>query len=409
MKLVKLTAGINLAGFDCVDEDLARQCVNIPLSSQIRCGIFNKVTIIFFIHNVLDMISISNYDIEDINCYHDREKLCVGFIVECNLDSEFGVIYQYNDETYSTECKNGGIYFFLKKKDYVIPQNTLVTFLKNLHNSWKKNFEVTNVCRLDEFENYILTSREEIESYARTSSTKKMEKLMSEGKKFLVAHYDEKNRDLTSRLYYPIINIEHKTIIYYFFTACSYFGPNTVFESYAFKLASKDALQYSRISNNFRKILKYIDSLDLETIISMYGVFDGGYFQCRPGRDDHYHFTKNTLCTSSDPYLNQLVKLGSVVTNYYCCQGRDEDDFSTLNFEETKALRDKIKTKYNSVEHFLYLNTLYLDLINKMNEDIINAEKNLTSFIRKGDESIFALRFSTLAQWKDFISSFNRF
>lgn len=352
---------------------------------------------------------ISEYDIEDKNCYNKSEKLCVGFIVECELDSDFGIIYQYNDESYSTECKNGGLYFFYKQNDFVIPQKTLVSFIKNFRNSWKRNFEVTNVCRLDEFENYILTSSEEIESYNKTSSTKKMRRMMSEGKKFIVVHYDEESRDLTSRLYYPIININQRIINYYFFTACSSFGPRTVFESYSLSLASKYYLQYSHIERNFKRILNYINSLNVESVLDMYSVFYGGYFQSRLGRDDHYLYTRSTLCTSNDPYLCQLTKLSSEVTDYYSSQGRDSDDFSSVNPEETQALRDEIKLKYNPTKHLLYLNKFYAETINRLLEDVNVAKNLLSNFIRKGHEYIFTQKFCSLSQWEDFISSFNRF
>ena len=349
------------------------------------------------------------FDIEEINCYHHKNKLCIGFIVECKFGLDYGIIYQFNDESYSTECKKGALYFFLKEKNIEIPQNTLVSFIKDLHNSWNKLFEVSNVCRLEDFENYILTSSEEIKSYNKTSSTKKMRNLMCAGKKFLVAHYNERQRDLTCRLYYPIINEAHKTIYYYFFTASSFTGPNTVFECYTFILATKDFVEYSHINKNIKQFLGYLDALNSDSVLELYSVYDKGYFQSRPGRDDHYIYTKDKVCSSIDPYLHQLTELGSVVTDYYNCLGRDADDFSSLNIEDTNALRDTIKQKYNSSEHLLFLMSFYLESVNSLKEDINKAIYSLPNFIKKGDEYIFTKSFLNLEQWKEFILSYNKF
>ena len=156
--------------------------------------------------------------------------------------------------------------------------------------------------------------------------------------------------------------------------------------------------------------MNYVDSLDLDTILNFYSVTDGGYFQSRPGRDDHYFFTKNRLCSSQDKYLNQLTKLGSELTDYYSCQGRDDGDFCILNLADTEQLKTEINKKYDKNNHVLFLISELINSIRKSNEILKNALEILSTYsIRKGDEFIFNQSFSSLEQWKDFIASQNEF
>ncbi|WP_303642662.1 hypothetical protein [uncultured Bacteroides sp.] len=46
---------------------------------------------------------------KSINCYHNVEKLCIGFIIECKEGSDYGIIYQYNDEVPYSECKGSAL------------------------------------------------------------------------------------------------------------------------------------------------------------------------------------------------------------------------------------------------------------------------------------------------------------
>lgn len=350
------------------------------------------------------------YTFDEINCYDDSQKLCIGFIIECNKGSDYGILYQYNDEKNHSECNGSAIYFFRKNTDFVISAKTCVTFVKNLSNSWKRNFEVSNVHLLDEYDIYIIQSDDEKKSYYQTSSTKTMEELMTAGKKFIVIVKD--GSDYTGRIYFPTIDEELKLINFYFFTVCFQEEPNTVFESYIYNLVNSEYISYSNINfivEGLNRISNYVQSLDIQNILLAFSVHDAGRFQCRPGRDDHYIYTKYAQCALKDKYLQQLTKLKNEVTGYYNCLGRDEDDFDQINNEDTENLRNEIAQKYNAGEHLIYLLSEFICETETTHKYTQLASKCLTSFIKDGDEILFANKVGSLSKWIDIISTYNKF
>lgn len=186
------------------------------------------------------------YTIEEVNCYHNTTKLCIGYIVECFAEKNYGIIYQYNDENNSSECKIRGLYYFRKEEGMEIPQNTLVSFLKDYSNSWKRIFEVNNVNLLSDYDIYIVSSKEERSAFDANCSTDSMVSMMNSAKKFIVVVKDEEDNHYTCRLYYPIINSKSRTITYYFFTSSFFENPITICDCLAY-VHTNQPLQFSQI------------------------------------------------------------------------------------------------------------------------------------------------------------------
>lgn len=239
-----------------------------------------------------------------------------------------------------------------------------------------------------------------------------MKNMMSYADKFILVYQDENFLD--GKLYFPVINERLKTVQYY---ESDHFGgmnnepePFTVLWRLSFLIANKQYVDYPNsfcIRQKINEIIDYVGSLDIEKIPDLYSVYEGGYFQSRPGRDDHFLYTKNRLCESSDIYLNQLTKIGSEIINYDSCIGRDEADFSNINIEETELIRSEIRNKYDTAEHLIYLISDYLTKIDKIHKDIKKINDLLLKFIKEGDECIFEQGHFTLSQWISFIASFN--
>jgi hypothetical protein len=354
------------------------------------------------------MIDLSNYSIERIYCHDDRVKLCVGVIVECENNHNYGIIYQYNDESYSSEFKRGGLYFFNKDKHLEIPQYTLVSFLKDIQNSFKSNYEVTDVCILSEFINYVLTTSKDKESYYESLSTESMEHLIKNGRKFLVVDYDDEEQYVSSGLYYPVINNDNQRIEYYNFNSSCHSCPESIFNCYCFKIAIEDYMQFANISSRIKQILEYLTPLNLDDILGLYSVLDRGYYQRRVGRDDHFIFEKTKSCSSNDPYLEQLTKLGTIVTDYYSCQGRDDEDFSNINLEETAHLQLEIRDKYNKSEHLLFLINDYLNMFDTLKTNLKHADDLINDLIKRAHDIFHTHQCNNIEQWKDVILKNNR-
>ena len=75
----------------------------------------------------------------------------------------------------------------------------MISFIKDFSKSWKRNFEVSNIELIEDYEVYVITSEEERTAYYNSSSTKVMEKMMESASKFLVVYKDED--DITGQLY----------------------------------------------------------------------------------------------------------------------------------------------------------------------------------------------------------------
>ena len=349
------------------------------------------------------------YIIEEINCYHDIHKLSVGFIVECRANADYGIIYQYNDDKHSSECSKGGIYYFHKDLSLEIVSKTMVTFLKDFSRSWKRNFEVENVSKITEYETYVSISKEEKETSCYSSTTKKIEDMMKNGKKFIAINYDEEKQYLVSKIYFPILDIQTKTICYYFRIQCFCKQPKDIFECYAYNIVNKNFFHFNVINEKINEVLRYVKSLKLDDILKHFNVYGEGYYHSRPGGDDYYTYSKNRICSASDPYLTQLTELGTELIDYSNCQGRENEDYSTLDLDETAFLREEVKQKYNKSEHIIFLIKVLLERITNTKINVNEASMKLHKFIKKGDEHILNKNYTTLSQWKDFISSFNLF
>lgn len=349
------------------------------------------------------------YKLDETNERHSKH-LCLGRVVICAKHSDFGIVYQYSDEKNASECSDSRLYIFNKDVNLDIPSKTIITFLKDFDSIKKGIYEVSDILPLRDYKEYVITSKEEKEEYDSSSMTGEMQRMMSNAEKFIVVSQDDDFLD--GKLYFPIINATLRTVKYYEASYFDHTWPFTVLGKYSFILANKEYLDYpnaATIKNKLCEIVDYVSSLDLNQVLDSYTVYEGGFFQRRPGRDDHFLYTKNRICSSKDIYLNQLTKLGSEITDCDSCNGgSDDDDFSHLNVDETNSLRAEIREKYNTGEHLIYLISNYISKIDKIHKDTVEILNFFTNSIKKEDEFIFEQKFNSYLQWNEFITEFNK-
>ena len=355
------------------------------------------------------MQNIFEYQIDEFRNFKSKH-LCLGCIVICAHQSDYGIVYQYSDEERASECKDSRLYIFHKDVNLHLPSKTIVTFLKDFESIKKEIYEVSDILPLKDYKEYIITSEKEKEEYDSTSLTEHMQRLMSNAEKFIVVSQDDDFLD--GKLYFPAVDERNRSVYYYIASYFSHTWPFTILGKYSYILANKDSLDYpdaSSIKQKMGEIVDYVCSLSLDKILGFYTVYEGGFFQRRPGRDDHFLYTRNRLCSSEDIYLNQLAKLGSEITNCDSCNGgSDDEDFSNLNLEETKSLRLEIKEKYNTGEHIIFLISDYISKIDKVHNETKEFLDLFGNLVKKEDEFIFEKNFNSFCEWSEFITSFNK-
>lgn len=110
------------------------------------------------------------------------------------------------------------------------------------------------------------------------------------------------------------------------------------------------------ITVTITKYKKYVRYFNSEKIISTYKVVKDGWFQCRPGRDDHFNITITRTIDSSDPYIKSLVPLNED-KDYYACVGRGagDDDYTILLEGEMKENINKARENYSKDKHLAFL------------------------------------------------------
>lgn len=129
--------------------------------------------------------------------------LCLGCVVICDKQSDYGIVYQYSDEKNVSECSDSRLYIFHKDIDLYIPSKTIVTFLKSFENIEKHLYEVSDIVSLKDYKEYVITSKEEKDEYYSTSMTGVMQRMMSNARKFISVYQNDNFID--GRLYFPIM------------------------------------------------------------------------------------------------------------------------------------------------------------------------------------------------------------
>ena len=73
------------------------------------------------------------YKLDETNERHSKH-LCLGRVVICAKNSDYGIVYQYSDEENASECSDSRLYIFNKDVNLDIPSKTIITFLKDFDN-----------------------------------------------------------------------------------------------------------------------------------------------------------------------------------------------------------------------------------------------------------------------------------
>lgn len=110
------------------------------------------------------------------------------------------------------------------------------------------------------------------------------------------------------------------------------------------------------IAQKLKEISDKVETFDIVSILDTYEVGSSGYYQCRPGRDDHFHMLQYCRLGKGDAYIKSLLPIKEEST-YYSCYGRgaDEQDYQIVDIDATNKYKARALSMYSKDMHIAYL------------------------------------------------------
>ena len=123
----------------------------------------------------------------------------------------------------------------------------------------------------------------------------------------------------------------------------------------------------SLIANKIVEFENYIDSLNIDAILSTYEVASWGYYKRVVGKDNYYCYGNYKRIDSDDKYIRSLLPLEEK-SDYYNTDIQTDEEQDFTNYDNVEAERNikLAKHKYSKKEHLaLLINEYYLELQKK--------------------------------------------
>lgn len=338
----------------------------------------------------------ADYTIAKIK-YSQESRLGIGYILQCTKGDTFGIVYGYRDHGRNYYREKTWLYFFKKPKSLFLEQFTEVSYIKSSSGFNKsEEFQVTNILPLTHYKiidssNKSLLGKEK----KRNDGIYHFDlewNLMNEGVPYMYLW------DFSIHVYYPIIDKSKKNIFYQDYSVYTRNKRANIISCF---IGMYDLCLYSTepkfeyVSSKLEAIKKYIEKFDLIADTRKFVAGESGYFQSRPGRDDHFNTTKYWRSSSNDSYTRSLVNLHEENDYYVCCgRGIGDEDYDMVDSEETKKMRLELKNKYDKNAHYLFLlNEFFTELKEQRKQYLLYAD-DIKSFVEKGDGNLFQQRYN---------------
>lgn len=338
-----------------------------------------------------ERIDYTDYKISGIK-YSQESRLGIGYILQCAKGETFGLIYGYRDHGHSYYREKTWLYFFKKPKSVYYDKHTEVSYIKSSSGYDKAEaYQVNNVLPLSHYR-IIDTGNKALRGKERKRNDGIYHydlewNLMNEGIPYM---------DLwgcSIHVYYPIIDTSCKTIVYHDYSVYTRNKGANIVSCFIgmhdlFLYSTEPTFEY--VSSKLETIKNYIEKFNLFTEVRKFVAGQNGYFQSRPGRDDHFNTTRYWRSTSDDSYTRSLVNLHEEHDYYVCCgRGIGDEDYDTIDSEETKKMRLELKQKYNKDAHYMFLLNEFFTELKEQREQYLLYSEDIKSFVETGDEELF--------------------
>lgn len=336
-------------------------------------------------------IDYSDYKISRIK-YSEESRLGIGYILQCDKGENFGIIYGYRNHRYSYYQEKTWLYFFNKPKSLFYEKFTEISYIKSSsgYNN-PESFQVSDVFPLSNYK-IIETDNELIRG---------VDKRRDDGLYYYDIQWDLMSNGMpfmdldgcSIHVFYPIIDTKNNTIVFHDYSAYTRNKRANIVSCFIgmhdlFLYSTEPTFEY--VSSKLETIKNYIEKFNLFADARKFVAGQSGYFQSRPGRDDHFNTTKYWRSSSNDSYTRSLVNLHEEHDYYVCCgKGIGDEDYDTIDSEETKKMRLELKQKYNKDAHYMFLLNEFFTGLKEQRKQYLLYSKDIRSFVEKGDEELF--------------------
>ena len=346
--------------------------------------------------------------------YDDVRRLSLGYIVKCDKDDDFGLVYGYEQHFDSKSSSHRTwMYYFPKEKTLSLGKYTIVSFMKSSHRSHEsETYEVSDIHLLSDY-TIIDTNDKKTRGEHRFRELNwtcyDIEwNLVENGYSYMVIDEFKK-----VSLMYPLIDDENRIIVYHVLVksikdeviltsllSC-YVGLNIYKAFYPYP-------KQEYLVQKFDSIKKYVDNFNLEKTLLKFYVGESGTYYTRPGKDwDHACINNYFRTTSKDLYMLKIAKLYENESwRHYDSLWDWDGNYNRINEEESICKRDEIKALYNKDAHYLFLIDEFMRQVHNKQEMCSSCLKNINSYIVKEDKNIFEIPFSS-ENYKSFVKYYN--
>lgn len=274
-------------------------------------------------------------------------RIRVGIICECNKGSDFGWLYSYygclsicGEKPLSVKL----FYIFKKAHNYSANNGTVVAFISidDLCG------HAVNVTEINEIPFLYAESDDDVKQYRKNNLLPYWE-----------IHYPWRF-DYCCLVYPDKINNSELKELYY---TIPYGKDLEIFMLlYSIHKLNFQYLTLEKIALDLAEIKNYVKLFSIEQVLETYRSGESGYFQSRPGRDDSFITTAYKEIDINDEFIRSMLPLGEEIDSYPCVgRGLDDNDYNTINIEETEAGKKIVREKYSKELHLTYLISLYYE------------------------------------------------
>lgn len=104
--------------------------------------------------------------------------------------------------------------------------------------------------------------------------------------------------------------------------------------------------------------------------------------------------------------MKQLVELYEK-TDYWNCNGRQDDDYDRIDEEETLLLRKEVRQKYDKNCHYMFLLNEFFDNMKEQRELYLLLADDIHNLIEADDYPLFQNQYDEKACW-ELIMNYNK-
>lgn len=319
-----------------------------------------------------------------VSTQHNR-RFHIGIICRCVKGEKIGIIHGVKRHPYNgvQEVYEQKYFHFTKGIDYVLPLHTVVFYYSTDYDDFDS--EAEHVRPYD-------TIRMKVDSRGTYRS-------YNNYKSGGAYHDDECWHNIINGI--PYLNVSPYCLVYPIieeerFCEGQYcYLIETVFSSledyfirccveienckYAFR-----ENHYDNLSKFIEETSSYINSLDVDNIISGYSIVREESLCRRPGKDDHYFIYKVSQLNSEDPYLLSLMPVNRDLIDYDLdWSSASDEDNSGIYFlqEETEEIRNFAKATYTKERHLAFLIEQHLNNKEENRRKLNELQKSLQDFL----------------------------